>query len=111
EELDEVAEVARTSGRLLMVGFNRRFAPLTDELTRELRGRSGPLAVIATVNAGAIPRDHWTQHPEIGGGRIVGEACHWMDLARSLVGREITAVDVVSARDLQGRPVDDIAHL
>jgi predicted dehydrogenase len=64
-----------------------------------------------TVNAGAIPRDHWTQDPAVGGGRIVGEAVHWMDLARSLAGSPITDVQVRAARDRDGRPVDDVAHL
>jgi predicted dehydrogenase len=111
EELDAVAEAARASGRLLMVGFNRRFAPLTARVREYLRGRSGPLSVIATVNAGAIPRDHWTQDPAVGGGRIVGEALHWMDLARALVGAPITGVHATPARDIAGRAVDDVAHL
>lgn len=109
--LDRVEAAARAAGRMVMVGFNRRFAPLTVEMQGLLRGRAGPLSVVATVNAGMIPRDHWTQDPELGGGRIVGEACHWMDLARALVGAPIRDVQVVSARDGQGRAVDDIAHL
>jgi len=111
EELAEVSEAAKRSGRLVMVGFNRRFAPLTDQVRGLLRGRAGPVAVVATVNAGEIPRDHWTQDPRVGGGRIVGEACHWLDLARSLAGAPIEEVQVVAARDRQGRAVDDVAHL
>lgn len=111
DDLDAVAAAAQRSGRHLMVGFNRRFAPLTTEVREILRGRVGPVSVIATVNAGAIPRDHWTQDPEAGGGRIVGEALHWIDLARSLVGAEILDVHVTPARNPQGRPIDDIAHV
>jgi predicted dehydrogenase len=111
EELDAVADAARASGRMVMVGFNRRFAPLARRVAGHLRGRSGPLSVIATVNAGAIPRDHWTQDPAVGGGRIVGEACHWMDLARSLVGAPITGVHALPARDRSGSAIDDVAHL
>lgn len=111
DELDEVAEAAQRSGRLLMVGFNRRFAPLTDRVREQLRGRAGPVAIVATINAGAIPRDHWTQDPAVGGGRIIGEACHWIDLARSITGSPIRGVDVVAARDRQGRPIDDVAHI
>jgi predicted dehydrogenase/threonine dehydrogenase-like Zn-dependent dehydrogenase len=111
EELDAVAAAAKASGRMVMVGFNRRFAPLARKVEGYLRGRSGPLSVVATVNAGAIPRDHWTQDPDVGGGRIVGEACHWMDLARSLVGAPIVSVHATPARDRSGRAIDDIAHL
>ena len=111
EELDAVEAAARASGKMVMVGFNRRFAPLARKVEGYLRGRSGPLSVIATVNAGAIPRDHWTQDPAVGGGRIVGEACHWMDLARFLVGAPITGVTVTPARDRAGGAIDDVAHL
>jgi predicted dehydrogenase/threonine dehydrogenase-like Zn-dependent dehydrogenase len=111
EDLNAVLGSARTAGRHLMVGFNRRFAPLTAQVADHLRGRAGPLAIIATVNAGRIPADHWTQDPEAGGGRIVGEACHWMDLSRALVGTEIDDLSVVTARDGQGRPIDDIAQI
>ncbi|MGH7626405.1 MAG: Gfo/Idh/MocA family oxidoreductase, partial [Gemmatimonadaceae bacterium] len=111
EELDEIAGDVERSGRLLMVGFNRRFAPLTVELRKKLAGRAGPLAMVITVNAGAIPSDHWTRDAEQGGGRIVGEGCHFIDLARYLAGSPITDVQVTSARDRQGRAVNDIAHL
>ena len=111
EELDSIAEVLKRSGRLLMVGFNRRFAPLAIEMQRELQGRIAPASLVATVNAGAIPREHWTQDPEAGGGRIVGEACHFIDLARFLVGVPIVDLQVTAARDAQGRSIDDIAHL
>jgi predicted dehydrogenase/threonine dehydrogenase-like Zn-dependent dehydrogenase len=111
EDLDAVLDAARAAGRHLLVGFNRRFAPLTAEAAGHIQGRAGPLSVIATVNAGRIPPDHWTHHPDTGGGRIVGEACHWIDLARALVGAEIRGVSVVAARDRQGRPIDDVAHV
>ena len=111
EELDAIESVARAGRTILTVGFNRRFAPLAVALRQELARRTGPVAVVMTVNAGAIPRDHWTQNVESGGGRIVGEACHFLDLARALVGRPIAAIDVVAARDAAGRPLDDIAHL
>ena len=110
-ELDEVLEVAAGSDGNLMVGFNRRFAPLARRAKEHLNGRVGPLTMIATINAGPIPRDHWTQELGIGGGRIIGEACHWMDLARFLVGEEIAKVEVMTAFDARGHPIDDIAHL
>lgn len=74
---------------LLMVGFNRRFSPHTVQLKKWLAGIQHPKSIMITVNAGAIPADHWTQDPEIGGGRIIGEACHFIDLARHLAASPI----------------------
>lgn len=111
EQLALVEDALKSSRGLLTVGFNRRFAPLTAELRSLLAARAGPLSLVITVNAGAISRDHWTQDPRAGGGRIVGEACHFIDLARALVGAPIASLDVVAARDGQGRPIDDLAHL
>jgi predicted dehydrogenase len=64
-----------------------------------------------TVNAGAIPRDHWTQDPAVGGGRIVGEACHWMDLARYLAQSPISDASLTPAATRSGKPIDDIANI
>lgn len=111
EEIERVANAARASGRMLMVGFNRRFAPLTAHLQRKLAGRGGPLTTVITVNAGAIARDHWTQEAEQGGGRIVGEACHFIDLARALTGSPITSLHSTVAYTREGRPMGDIATL
>lgn len=111
EDLAALQDAVARSGCLLTVGFNRRFAPLADETRRLLGSRAGPAALVLTVNAGAIPRDHWTRDPEVGGGRIVGEACHFIDLARSLIGSPICSLDVVAAREPSGRPIDDIASL
>jgi len=74
---------------LLMVGFNRRFAPQVQKIKTLLGAMPGPKAFVMTVNAGAIPVGHWTQDPEAGGGRIVGEACHFIDLLRFLAGAPI----------------------
>jgi Predicted dehydrogenases and related proteins len=111
DDVDHIENVARASDRLLMVGFNRRFAPLTREVVRHASARGGPLVVNITVNAGSIPRNHWTQDPEIGGGRIAGEACHFIDLARAVVGHAIVGVDVASAATRGGEPIDDVSTL
>jgi predicted dehydrogenase/threonine dehydrogenase-like Zn-dependent dehydrogenase len=74
----------------VMVGYNRRFAPHVIKMKALLANVSEPKAFIMTMNAGAIPSDHWTQDTEIGGGRIIGEACHYIDLMRFLAGSEIT---------------------
>jgi predicted dehydrogenase len=76
---------------LLMVGFNRRFAPQIQKIKSLLNGVSGPKSFVMTVNAGAIPADHWAQDMEIGGGRIIGEGCHFIDLLRFLAGSPIVA--------------------
>lgn len=75
---------------ILMVGFNRRFAPQVQKIKSLLLAVSGPKAFIMTVNAGPIPMDHWTQDVNVGGGRIIGEACHFIDLLRFLAGSSIT---------------------
>ena len=111
EDLDRIERVARDTDRLLMVGFNRRFAPFSREVASHLAARSGPVALNITVNAGAIPRDHWTQNADVGGGRIVGEACHFIDLARALVGQPIAGVHATPAATRGGEFVDDIASL
>ena len=74
---------------LLMVGFNRRFAPQVQKIKQLLSTVSGPKAFIMTVNAGAIPAEHWTQDVEAGGGRLLGEACHFVDLMRCLAESSI----------------------
>jgi predicted dehydrogenase len=69
-----------------MVGFNRRFAPLARRLKAFLEGRQEPLAAYYRVNAGFIPATHWVHDPDQGGGRIIGEACHFVDFLAFLVG-------------------------
>lgn len=95
-ELEEiqalVASLADGQGSMLMVGFNRRFAPLAVELKRFLEGRGEPLAAHYRVNAGYIPPSHWVHDPEQGGGRIIGEGCHFVDFLTYLVGQPPCAV-------------------
>ena len=83
-EAETLVELAARRRLTLMVGFNRRFAPLVETLRTQLAGRTRPLAMIYTCNAGAIPAEHWTQYPAVGGGRILGEACHFVDLLHYL---------------------------
>lgn len=94
EQLSAVTATYNKANRLLMVGFNRRFAPLTRQFKRLCDSVREPKSLMLLMNAGAIPIDHWTQDPAIGGGRIIGEACHHIDLARYLIGSPITSVDV-----------------
>jgi predicted dehydrogenase/threonine dehydrogenase-like Zn-dependent dehydrogenase len=89
--LEELAKIenAYSQSNILMVGFNRRFAPQIQKIKSLLDNTTYPKAMVMTVNAGDIPPDHWTHDLEIGGGRIVGEACHFIDLLRYLAGETI----------------------
>jgi len=88
-ELEEIQKTYNETTGQLMVGFNRRFAPHIKRMKELLAGMNVPKAFIMTVNAGEISVDHWTQDPQIGGGRIIGEACHFVDLLRFLAGHII----------------------
>ena len=85
-ELRSVARAARTCAGRLTVGFNRRFAPLTGVLREQLAGRATPLVISYTVYAGAVPPDSWLHDPQQGGGRVIGEVCHFVDLLQHLAG-------------------------
>jgi len=91
-EIDAIEEAYNANGGecRLMIGFNRRFAPHVIKLKELLGTVNSPKVFIMTMNAGSIPADHWTQDPEAGGGRIIGEACHYIDLMRHLAGAPIT---------------------
>jgi predicted dehydrogenase len=105
EDLDRIAATLERTSALMCVGFNRRYAPMAIRAREAVRGRTGPLVVDVLVNAGALPRDHWTRRPEEGGGRIVGEAVHFIDLARFFVGAPLVDLQVKTAG------VDDIVSL
>ncbi|MFQ5878388.1 MAG: bi-domain-containing oxidoreductase [Acidobacteriota bacterium] len=92
-ELDALLAEARRARRLLAVGFNRRYSPLTERLREVLSRLSGPVLAVYRVNAGAVPRAHWTQDPEQGGGRILGECCHFVDLLLHLMGGALVSVE------------------
>jgi predicted dehydrogenase/threonine dehydrogenase-like Zn-dependent dehydrogenase len=106
EQIERVYEATRAAALppLLMVGFNRRFAPLVVELRRQLHALSGPRVFVYTCNAGAIPAAHWTQDPASGGGRLLGEACHFVDLLRHLAGSPIDDLQLTSAADAKPCP-------
>jgi predicted dehydrogenase len=112
-QLAEVAAAAEEADTLLMTGFNRRFSSLTADLVGLLRARGGPFQISIMVNAGPIPADHWIQDPSVGGGRIIGEACHFLDLAQHLAGSPIvsTISRVVPAFSGEGVPPDNMAVL
>jgi predicted dehydrogenase/threonine dehydrogenase-like Zn-dependent dehydrogenase len=92
EELDGIVEAYVESGKTVSVGFNRRFAPLAIQMKRALGSGNTPMNIIATVNAGYIPKNVWVHDLEVGGGRILGEACHFIDLISFLAGSKVKAV-------------------
>lgn len=92
EELEKVIEVYKQSGKTLTVGFNRRFAPLAVEMRKALGTASTPMNIVATMNAGFIPSKVWIHDMEVGGGRIIGEACHFIDLITYLTGSKVKSV-------------------
>ncbi len=96
EELSQIEQVyqkniEKGTPRLIMVGYNRRFSPQVQKISELLEAVKSPKAFIMTVNAGSIPSDHWAQDPLIGGGRIVGEGCHFIDLLRFLAQNPVTS--------------------
>ncbi len=93
---------AAGNGPQLMVGFNRRFSPQVQKMKALLEPVKEPKSFIMTMNAGAIPADHWTQDNTVGGGRIIGEACHFIDLMRYLTGSEIISVQARRMGDHPG---------
>jgi predicted dehydrogenase/threonine dehydrogenase-like Zn-dependent dehydrogenase len=88
EQLTQIKQqlLSREVSPLLMVGFNRRFAPMARKLYEYLNIHRGPLVATYRINAGSIPLNHWVQDPAQGGGRIIGEACHFIDFLTFLVG-------------------------
>lgn len=96
EELQAVHEAYKGhSGCQLMVGFNRRFAPLTLAMIAHFKTVQSPLVINVRVNSGSIPTDHWIQDPKVGGGRVIGEGCHFVDLASALAQSNPVSVSAI----------------
>ncbi|MSR44633.1 MAG: dehydrogenase [Phycisphaerales bacterium] len=105
ERAYQSATTAQRSRPQLMVGFNRRFAPQVQKMKALLAAAPGVKSFVMTVNAGAIPADHWVHDSEQGGGRIIGEACHFIDLLRFLAGCEIESHSSTAMRSPTGDTV------
>ncbi len=102
-ELEDVSEAYENGSGCLMVGFNRRFAATTGFIKDKFCGVQKPLTVNYRINAGTVPEDHWIQDPETGGGRIIGEVCHFIDLTGFIVDsepRRIYALSVSGGEDV-----------
>ncbi|HEX6046165.1 MAG TPA: bi-domain-containing oxidoreductase [Pyrinomonadaceae bacterium] len=111
DQLDQVLEAAANSTGRLMVGFNRRFSPLTQR-ARDFfaAARNSPLSMLYRVNAGRIPKEHWMQNAIEGGGRIVGEVCHFIDLMQFLTASAPISVfaESVSAKSEKAVDADSV---
>ncbi|HNG01196.1 MAG TPA: bi-domain-containing oxidoreductase [Nitrospira sp.] len=95
EELDAIHAVYRdkaAKGLRLMVGFNRRFSPHAEKAREFFAHRENPLVMWYRINAGKIPAEHWIQDPSVGGGRLIGEACHFVDYMQSVCGARPNSV-------------------
>ncbi len=90
QELEEINQLAEQKNKMVVVGFNRRFSPLAVKM-KSLLGE-GPKNIVATMNAGFIPGDAWIHDLEVGGGRIIGEACHYIDLCTYLAGSKVKSI-------------------
>ncbi|GAA0197990.1 bi-domain-containing oxidoreductase [Kangiella japonica] len=94
-EIDAIEAAQQAANTMVMVGYNRRFAPHVQKMKALLEKKAAPKTFIMTMNAGDIPADHWTQDPAVGGGRIIGEACHYIDLMRFLAGSKIKSFSAI----------------
>jgi predicted dehydrogenase/threonine dehydrogenase-like Zn-dependent dehydrogenase len=92
EEVDDILAAYHQHNKTVNVGFNRRFAPLARKMKQLLGSGNTPVNITATMNAGMIPPNVWVHDMEVGGGRIIGEACHFIDLCTYLTGSKVKAV-------------------
>ncbi len=92
QELEAIEIAYKKANTTLTVGFNRRFSPFIQDAKKQLGTTNAPINIIATMNAGEIPQNHWTQDMRVGGGRIIGEACHYVDLITFLTGSAVESV-------------------
>lgn len=111
DELSEVMQAYEASDRTVFVDFNRRYAPLVQELGAHFQDRTSPLQMDIRVNAGALPDDHWLRDPEQGGGRIRGEACHFVDLLHHIARSPPTRVLATGGHPPHLAPEDHLAAL
>lgn len=111
EQLNAVILTKSKNARPLMVGFNRRFAPVSEAIKNEFRNAGEPMVINIRVNAGLIPKEHWTQQPGIGAGRIIGEVCHFIDLMQYFTGSEPVKVfaESINTANTKITPEDNIA--
>jgi polar amino acid transport system substrate-binding protein len=106
EQLDDLIKVANGSSGYLMVGFNRRFSPIARQAKEFFKSRNTPLSIMYRVNAGRLPKGHWLHDERQGGGRIVGEGCHFVDLMTFLTGALPVSVFAEAISSKQDKELD-----
>jgi polar amino acid transport system substrate-binding protein len=106
DELESVLKAAQNSTGKLMVGFNRRFSPLAQRAKDFFFGCETSLSILYRVNAGRVPKEHWIQNAEEGGGRIIGEVCHFIDLMQFLTDARPVSVFAESVGARSSKIVD-----
>ena len=111
DELNSIMKVRETCRQALMVGFNRRFAPISNQIKEAFKNRNEPMVINIRVNAGFLPKDHWTQQKDVGAGRIIGEICHFIDLMQYFTDSEPIKVyaDCINTPNERLTPSDNIA--
>ena len=107
EEIADIKDAYQSSNKILMVGFNRRFSPLIKSMKEILDNTVAPKFFKLDMNAGYIPREHWVQNPKIGGGRIIGEVCHYIDLVHYLTGSHVKRLSSFCIHSQEAGPVPD----
>ena len=113
-ELDNIRTAYQLSGTTLMVGFNRRYSTCANKIKNHLSTRVNPVMFTYTINAGYIPKQNWIQDDNIGGGRILGEVCHFIDLMTNLLGERVATVRTDSIKGSRGQYLSDdniVIHL
>ncbi len=112
EDLTTIFEVLKTNSSTLTVGFNRRFSPLAQQMKAFITKTAQPMMMYYRVNAGPLPASHWLHDPRRGGGRLLGEGCHFIDFLTFLAGESPTAMDVQALPAFEGRPAENaVIHL
>lgn len=99
-ELNDIVQAQNKSGKSVMIGFNRRFSPLSKDIMSKLG--NGPKSMIYRINAGSIPVDNWIQDIEVGGGRILGEVCHFIDYLTFINGSSPSTISAQALTDSNG---------
>jgi len=107
QQLEEIKKAYERNNQHLIVGFNRRFSPFSQWVKRELQTDKFTTVIQYTINAGVVPKDHWINDPEVGGGRIIGEVCHFVDLCKYFTGSRIEEVQKMFANSNSEKYIDN----
>lgn len=111
EDLEKVKSTMKSNPNRLLVGYNRRFAPASVAIKNKIESSNSPVVMNMRVNAGSLPSDHWVLNPEIGGGRVLGEVCHFIDLMQYFAGGKATKVfaSCISTQNTDLHPQENLA--